>query len=271
MQESRNPRTSAYTLKDGLLPSAAVEGGQERRTQVSPERRLEFEDVLSHDLPRFQRVAVSWLRNAEDAEDAVQEAMLSAFKHIASFEGRARMSTWLMAILINTVRMQLRRRPRHVLLPLDETLLGDQHRISDVVADERPTPEQTFQQYELRRLLVRLTGTLPPSQRIAMQLRQRDDLSTKEMAEALGVPVGTLKAQLARGRAGLTQRMRKAIGQFGGPEQGRRLPKAGKPVTPMFGTAASMGGGVAGSETPYSKRHSMSFPQAEAGKKESRL
>jgi DNA-directed RNA polymerase specialized sigma24 family protein len=73
----------------------AVAGGQDQSRQVSPERRLEFGDVLSRNLPGFQPVAVRWLRNPENAEDAVQDAMLSAFKHIARFERRAQMSTWV--------------------------------------------------------------------------------------------------------------------------------------------------------------------------------
>ncbi len=113
-----------------------------------------------------------WLRNPEDAEDAVQDAMLSAFKHIAHFEGRAKISSWLMAILINAVRMQLRRRPRHTLLPLDQPTQGGQHTISDLIADERPTPEEILEECELRQLVIKLTGSLPPSQRMAMQLRQ---------------------------------------------------------------------------------------------------
>lgn len=209
MQESRNPRTSACTLKDGFLPPAAVEGGQERRRQVSPERRLEFEGVLSRNLPGFQRAAMRWLRNPEDAEDAVQDAMLSAFKHIARFEGRAQMSTWVMAIVINVVRGQLRRRLRHTFLSLDQPAQDGQQTIADLVADHRPTPEQTLAECELLKLIIKLTGSLPPSQRMAMQLRQRDDgLSIKEAAEVLGVPVGTLKAQLARGRVTLRKQLR---------------------------------------------------------------
>jgi len=209
MQESRNLRTSAGTLQDCLLPPVAVAIGQERSTQVSPERRLEFEDILSRNLPRFQRVAMHWLRNPEDAEDAVQDAMLSAFKHMAHFEGRAQMSTWLMAILINAVRMQLRRRLRHTHLPLDQPERDGWRTISDLIADQRPTPEQNLEKCELRKLVIKLTGCLPPSQKMAMQLRQRDDgLSIKEAAEVLGVPVGTLKAQLARGRVTLRQQLR---------------------------------------------------------------
>ena len=209
MQESRNPRTSACTLKDGFLPPAAVEDGQERRTQVSPERRLEFEGVLSRNLPGFQRAAMRWLRNPEDAEDAVQDAMLSAFKHIARFEGRAQMATWVMAIVTNAVRAQLRRRLRHTLLSLDQPAQDDQQTIADLVADQRPTPEKTLEGCEQLKLVVKLTRSLPPSQRVAMQLCQKDDgLSVREAAEVLGVPVGTLKAQFARGRATLRKQLR---------------------------------------------------------------
>ena len=208
MQESRNLRTSASTPQDCLSPPA-VAGGQELSRQVSAERRLEFEDVLSRNLLGFQRVAMRWLRNPEDAEDAVQDAMLSAFKHIARFEGRAKMSTWLMAILINAVRMQLRRRLRHTILPLDQPTQDGHLTISELVADQRPTPEQTLEECERLELVIKLTGNLPPSQRVAMELRQIDDgLSVREAAEVLGLPVGTLKAQLARGRARLRQQLR---------------------------------------------------------------
>jgi RNA polymerase sigma-70 factor (ECF subfamily) len=205
MQESR--KVELHTSR--LLSAAGGRRGWERGTQVSPEPRLEFENVLSRNLPGFQRVAMRWLRNPEDAEDAVQDAMLSAFKHIARFEGRAQMSTWVMAILINAVRMQLRRRLRHTHLPLDQPERDGWRTISDLIADQRPTPEQSLEKCELRKLVIKLTGSLPPAQRMAMQLRQRDDgLSIKEAAEVLGVPVGTLKAQLARGRVTLRQQLR---------------------------------------------------------------
>jgi hypothetical protein len=71
----------------GFRPvSAAGELGAAR--QASPELRMEFEKIVSHGLPRFRRVAMPWLRNPEDAEDAVQDATLSGFQHIAAFDGR---------------------------------------------------------------------------------------------------------------------------------------------------------------------------------------
>jgi RNA polymerase sigma-70 factor, ECF subfamily len=209
MPESQDLGTSACTLRDCSLAPVALAAGQELHGQASPERHQEFEDVLLKHLPHFQRVAMRWLRNPEDAEDAVQDAMLSGFKHITHFKRRAKMSTWLMAIVINAVRAQLRRRLRHTMLPLDQPTHDGQLTISDLVADQRPTPEQTLEECERLKLVAKLTRSLPRSQRIAMQLRQRDDgLSIKEAAELLGVPVGTLKAQLARGRVTLRQQLR---------------------------------------------------------------
>src|SRR5271157_1907112 len=172
-------QTPAIQPRDGCIPpTLAAGGGREFGREVSPEHRAEFEDALSYNLPRFRRMALRWLRNPEDAEDAVQDAMLSAFKHIARFEGRAQMSTWLMAIVINAVRMQMRRRPRQQIVSLDQLSKDTQCAISDLIADPRPTPEQTLQQRELRELANKVADSLPVAQRAAMQLRDGDDLST---------------------------------------------------------------------------------------------
>jgi RNA polymerase sigma-70 factor, ECF subfamily len=151
-----------------------------------------------------------WLRNAEDAEDAVQDALLSAFKNMSRFEGRAQMSTWLMAIVTNALRMRLRRRPRHQILSLNESLRDSQWTPAELLVDPRPTPEQSFEQCEVREIVTKLICTLPASQRAALRLRQRDDFSIRSAAETLRVPVGTVKARLARGRAKLIERFRKA-------------------------------------------------------------
>ena len=180
------------------------------RGPLVTERRVEFEDLLTRDLPRFRRLAMHWLRNAEDAEDAVQDALLSAFKNIAQFQGRAQMSTWLNAIVTNAARMKLRRRPRCQMLSLDQVPEKCDCTISEMLADPRPTPERTAEQCQLSELVTELIGNLPHSQRAALRLRQRHDFSVGEAAETLGVPVGTLKAQIARGRAKLMERLHKA-------------------------------------------------------------
>jgi len=177
--------------------------------RVIAERRLEFEDLVTRLLPNFRRFAMRLLRNAEDAEDAVQDALLSAFKNIGRFEGRAQMSTWLMAIMANAARMKLRRRPRCHMVAIEENPEEGRWTISQMLADHRPTPEETVERWQLSELATKLIGGLPDSQRSALYLRC-DDFSIGEIAEVLGVPVGTVKAWLARGRAKLTQGFHKA-------------------------------------------------------------
>ena len=220
--------------KDRDLPSSVAAGDTRKVSgEASPERRREFEDILSHRLPRLRRMAMRWLRNPEDAEDGVQDALLSAFKNIARFEGRAQMSTWLMAIVTNALRMRLRRRPRHQILSLNEGPNDSQWTPAKLLVDPRPTPEQSFEQCELREIVTKLICNLPASQRAALRLRQRDDFSIRSAAETLGLPVGTLKARLARGRAKLIERFRKATrvpkGGISCPDPKARRKASGKP------------------------------------------
>ena len=203
----------ASTIPDCAVPPLAIRRGQELPGQASQEVRMEFEKIVSHRLPQFRRTAMRWLRNPEDAEDAVQDAMLSAYKHIGAFHGRAQLSTWITAIVINSVRMHLRRRPRCQVLSLDQGPDEGRSGIAEFLADPRPTPEQSLERSELRDLVARLTSGLPDSQRAALRLHLRNGLSIREAAETLGVPEGTLKAQLARGRAALTRRFHKVAGK----------------------------------------------------------
>jgi len=106
-------------IEHSSFPSVSAVEAKEFAKAASLERRQEFENILSHWLTRFRIIAERQLGNREDAEDAVQDAMLSAFTHIARFDGRAKMSTWLTAIVLNAVRMNLRRRPRGRMLSLD--------------------------------------------------------------------------------------------------------------------------------------------------------
>src|SRR5215469_2152448 len=120
--------TSEYE-NSSVLPMLQ-RGAQEFRKEASPERWREFDDIRSHAIPHFRQIAMRRLRNPEDAEDAVQDAMLSAFRHLAQFGGRAKMSTWLTAIVLNAVRMQIRARSRARLMSLDSTTTESKPAIS---------------------------------------------------------------------------------------------------------------------------------------------
>src|SRR5271165_2319867 len=192
---------------DGLEAGAAR---GERGSQVALERCIEFEKLLARELPRFQRMAMRWLRNREDAEDAVQDAVMSAFVHIGSFEGRARMSSWLMSIVINSVKMHLRRN-RRKFVPLDQVLEDDSRTLAELLPDPGPTPEQNCALSQIRETVYQSMAELSPTQRAALQLSARDGLSLKEVAAVLDVPIGTVKARLARGRGEVIQRLRKVL------------------------------------------------------------
>src|SRR5580700_1372833 len=179
-----------------------IEQQQEVRPGVLGESAQEMQRVLSRSLPTFYRRAYRCLGNATDAEDAVQDALLSAYRHLGQFRGQAQLSTWLTTIVTNAARMQLRRR-RGSYLSLDEEQGEDGLTFSERLPDSKPSPEEVCSTVEARDRLVEGVKRLSPKLRQAFQLRDIDGLTTKEAALVLGVPQGTVKAQLARARATL--------------------------------------------------------------------
>jgi RNA polymerase sigma-70 factor (ECF subfamily) len=144
-----------------------------------------------------------------DAEDAVQDALLSAYKHLDQFKGTAKMTTWLTAIVTNCALTQLRRRPRQPHVSLDERLDEEQdYRVSDRLADAKPSPENECIWSELHGHLLQAVTELTPSLRKVIQLRGLKGMSTSETAEILGVSDGTVKSQVSRARTRLKRLMR---------------------------------------------------------------
>jgi RNA polymerase sigma-70 factor (ECF subfamily) len=186
--------------------------GSEQHLEVRTQERdtQEMQDVLSRCLPLFFRRAHRHLGNAADAEDAVQDALLSAYKHLDQFKGQAQMSTWLTAIVTNSARMQLRRRLRQIHLSLDERFAEeDGNPLAERLAHHGPSPEDECQNSELHGRLMQFVSQLSPPLREAFQLRALGGLTTSEAAHILGVPEGTVKARLARARAKLKRLMQR--------------------------------------------------------------
>ena len=171
-----------------------------------------FGNILSEGLPSLYRGAYRLLGNTADAEDAVQDALLAAYTHLDQFRGQSKMSTWLAAIVHNSARMELRRRLRHVHVPLDEQIgEAEDHSISQRLADHGPSPEEEYRNSELGSRMARFQTQLTPTLRKAYQLRHIRGLSIRETARILGVPHGTVKAQSARARKKITDLMRRAL------------------------------------------------------------
>ena len=170
---------------------------------------LQMPNALSLGFPSFYRRAYRLLGNQADAEDAVQDAMLAAFKHMNQFRGEAQLSTWMTTIVINCARMHLRKRARHLHVPLDSHIgEGQRHSLSDILVDKRSNPEEECHQVKLRAQLMKSAARLSPVLRRTFHLRYVDHLSVCETARVLGVPIGTVKAQAARARAKLLKSMR---------------------------------------------------------------
>lgn len=215
-------RTSIY------MATTALQMNPEPIAIECHRRKLqELTDVINHHSPRFRRIALHRLRNAADADDALQDAFLSALRHLDQFRGEAKMSTWFAAIVINSARMKLRQRLAPVQLALDlingrEDLTG-----ADLVPDKRPGPEELYRKREIAERLAHATSRLSPALRMTFQLRDIRGLSIRETAHLMRVPVGTVKARLARARMRLKKmmadgRLRKKEARCGGRQQSPR-------------------------------------------------
>lgn len=175
-------------------------------------KRGELQQAVSRCLPLLHRRAYRYLGNSHDAEDAVQDALLSAYKHLDQFHGDAQMTTWLTSIVTNSALTQIRRKSGRHHSSLDEPLAhGHDQRVSDTLVDVRPSPEDECSVSELHGRLIQFVGRLSPILREVIQLRDFDGLTTREAAHILGVPEGTIKARVWRARSELKRRADRGV------------------------------------------------------------
>jgi RNA polymerase sigma-70 factor, ECF subfamily len=160
--------------------------------------------------PLYQ-TALRLLGNPEDAEDALQDGLLSATRNFKRFEGRSKFSTWLTRIVINAALMRLRSQRARPTISLEQED-PEQHDLTlgSRIPDGRPSPEEGYVRKERFELLERGLKTLPPPLRSVVWLRDVEGLSTAEAARALGLSEGTLKSQLHRARSRLLGTVRPA-------------------------------------------------------------
>jgi RNA polymerase sigma-70 factor, ECF subfamily len=161
-----------------------------------------FEELVRRHGRRVYRSLIGILGSAEEAEDALQDAFLKAFQHLPDFEGRSRFSTWLVRIALNTGLQRLRGRKDFETLDED----GDEFRPKQIQAWTE-NPEDLYSQEELRRLVETEVMKLPAKYRVALMLRDLEELSTEEAANALGLTIPGLKARVLRGRLMLRESM----------------------------------------------------------------
>jgi RNA polymerase sigma-70 factor, ECF subfamily len=151
-------------------------------------------------MPRLQRTAARLLGNVQDAEDALQDGLLSAFRHLNQFQGRAQFATWIHTIVVNAAKSKLRkRRSRPLISSLDEPLPEhDGLRLVDTLADPRCNLDEEYAWVERSRILAGIIQELPPVSRAVVRLRDIEGLQVKEAAARLGVSVSALKTRHLR-------------------------------------------------------------------------
>ena len=156
------------------------------------------------------RLALNVTSNKEDAEDVLQETFLKAYTHLGRFQGNSRFYTWVVRIAVNESLMKLRKRRSDRQVSLDEGLETDDNGLLPrEIADWGDNPEQRYAKTEWQEILAEATQTLEPAFRTVFTLRDVEQLSTEETAEALGLSVPAVKSRLLRARLKLRQRLNK--------------------------------------------------------------
>jgi RNA polymerase sigma-70 factor (ECF subfamily) len=179
---------------------------------------LAGDSQLFHELIRpYERrvyvMALSFLHNDADAEDAAQEAFLKAFRNLASFRGEAKFGTWLVSITLNEARSRIRKRDTIKMESLDEPPEDQGHTSPYLLRDWKEIPSEALERKEIRLLLQSAITALPPIYREVFQLRDMEQLSVNEAAAALGITIGAVKVRLHRARMMLQKKLAPALKQ----------------------------------------------------------
>ncbi len=150
--------------------------------------------------PRFVALAYSILRNKEDAEDAVQDALLSAYLHLRAFEGRSAFRTWFTRIVLNAALMIRRKRKSLWTDSERESSTTDDTPWTERIPAAQPDPEMMYAEEETLQLIDVLLGRMSPVLRQAFTMTYYQEMSNQEAGALLGVTTGTFKSRLFRAR-----------------------------------------------------------------------
>jgi RNA polymerase sigma-70 factor, ECF subfamily len=160
----------------------------------------EFHDLIRPYERSVYSMTLSLLQNEADAEDAAQEAFLKAFRNLKGFRAEAKFSTWLVSIALNEARSRLRQGKTMKMQSLDEPPDEQGHTSPALLRDWREIPSEALERQEVRSLLQRAITDLPLIYREIFLLRDVEELTVKESAEALGISVASVKVRLHRAR-----------------------------------------------------------------------
>lgn len=176
-----------------------------------------FEELVGRYEDKLYRLAMRFVRNETDAQEILQEAFLSAWRNLPTFEGRAQFGSWMYRVTVNAALMLLRSRNRHPEVGVDDV---EPNALNDAVAESGQTvrgnsdwaqrADEQLQSQQLRQHIQASVDSLPEGLRTVFLLRDVEELSTEETADLLGLSVPAVKTRLHRARLAL----REAIGRY---------------------------------------------------------
>jgi len=175
-----------------------------------------FEELVTRYERKIFRLTRNITGNMQDAEDAMQEAFLKSYEHLANFKGDSRFYTWLVRIAVNEALMKLRRRHPGEFSIDEEVGASGEELMPRELDDWGPTPEERYQQVEMQEILSEAIDKLEPDFRIVFILRDVEELSTEETAKLLDLSITATKSRLLRARLKLRQRLNRHFRE-GGP------------------------------------------------------
>ena len=174
-----------------------------------------FTELVEKYERKIFRLAKHITGNDEDAEDVLQEAFLKAYSHLDTFQGQSKFYTWVVRIAVNEALMKLRKRKSDKTVSLDEPADTGEDTVIREVAVWEDNPEQKYSREEIRKILDTAIESLKPAFRTVFVLRDIEELSTEETAEALGLSIPAVKSRLLRARLQLREKLTRVFRRKG--------------------------------------------------------
>jgi RNA polymerase sigma-70 factor, ECF subfamily len=196
MESYRMAVTSEPILDESALVAQSREGDAEAYGQLV--RRYQS---------KIFRLAQHITQNREDAEDVLQETFLKAYEHLDQFQGNSKFYTWIVRIAVNQSLMKLRRRKNDKSVSMDDAIDTGEDMIVREIAAWDENPEERLSREEVGGILDSAIKNLEPPYRSVFVLRDIEELSTEETAEALGLSVPAVKSRLLRARLQLREKL----------------------------------------------------------------
>jgi RNA polymerase sigma-70 factor (ECF subfamily) len=195
-----------------IRPPLAEVIADEPPRRSGPAGLAAFETVMRQHNRMLYRVARAILKDDGEAEDALQDAYIAAYCHLADYRGAAKLSTWLTRIVINQALAHLRKRSRHPNVVTFAALDGEEtDRLEASAETAMRNPEQAALRAEIRRALERKIDDLPEAFRTVFVLREVEEMSVEETAACLDISAATVRSRLFRAKARLREALTREI------------------------------------------------------------